>query len=108
VKIKQLQKWFRKNKDKCIAISPVVGGSPLSGPTAELMRAEDREPTALEVAQMYKNLCSSFIVDNKDKGKISEIEKQTGLTVESHDIIFKDKGVAKNLAKHILQRGDVV
>ncbi|MCG3221880.1 MAG: 2-phospho-L-lactate transferase [Candidatus Heimdallarchaeota archaeon] len=108
VEIDQIRSWFQKNKEKCIAISPVVGGSPLSGPTAELMKAEDRESTALGVAQMYKNLCSCFIVDNQDKGKISEIEQQTGLIVEAQDIIFKDINVAKNLAKYILQRGNVV
>lgn len=108
IEIDQIQRWLQKNKEKCIAISPIVGGSPLSGPTAELMKAENRDSTALEVAQMYKNLCSCFIVDNQDKGKISEIEQQTGLIVEAQDIIFKDINVAKNLANYILQRGNVV
>ncbi|MHA1953631.1 MAG: 2-phospho-L-lactate transferase [Candidatus Heimdallarchaeaceae archaeon] len=107
VEIDQIRRWFQNNKEKCIAISPVVGGSPLSGPTAELMKAENRESTALGVAQMYKTLCSCFIVDNQDKGRISEIEQQTGLIVEAQDIIFKDIDVAKNLAKYILQRGNV-
>jgi len=106
--IDQIQRWFQKNKDKCIAISPVVGGSPLSGPTAELMKVKNMESTALGVAQMYKDFCSCFIVDTQDKGRISEIEKQTGLTVEAHEIIFKDVDVAKNLANYILQRGNVV
>ncbi|MCG3226729.1 MAG: 2-phospho-L-lactate transferase [Candidatus Heimdallarchaeota archaeon] len=108
VEIDQIRRWFQKNKEKCIAISPVVGGSPLSGPTAELMKAEDRESTALGVAQMYKTLCSCFIIDNQDKGRTSEIEQQTGLMVEAQDIIFKDIDVAKNLANYILQRGNVV
>ncbi|NPD89913.1 MAG: 2-phospho-L-lactate transferase [Asgard group archaeon] len=108
IMIEEIQRWFQKNKEKCIAISPVVGRSPLSGPTAGLMKAENRESTALGVAQIYQDLCSCFIVDNQDKGRISEIEQKTGLIVEARDIIFKDINVAKNLANYILKRGNVL
>ena len=108
IQIKQLKRWFQKNKEKCIAISPVVGGSPISGPTAKLMKAENHESTALGVAQIYKNFCSLFIVDNQDREKKSEIEQQTGLIVEAQDIIFKDREVAKKLANYILHRGSIV
>jgi LPPG:FO 2-phospho-L-lactate transferase len=105
LKIKQIQKWFQKNKEKCIAISPIVGGSPLSGPTAELMKSENKESTAMEVAKMYKDYCSLLIIDNRDKYEIDEIEQLTGLEVEAKDIIFKDINIARNLASYILSRG---
>jgi LPPG:FO 2-phospho-L-lactate transferase len=106
IQIERIKKWLRKNKEKCIAISPIVGDSPISGPTAELMKAENRESTALGVAQIYKDLCSCFIIDEQDKEKMGDIKRRTGLTVEIQDIIFKDSNVAQKLAEYILKRGE--
>ena len=105
LKVNQIQEWFRKNKEKCVAISPIVGGSPISGPTAELMQAEKLETTALGVAQLYKDFCSHFIIDIKDKEKIEKIKQKTSLNVKAQNIIFKDVNIAKNLANYILERG---
>ncbi|MHA2357200.1 MAG: 2-phospho-L-lactate transferase [Candidatus Heimdallarchaeaceae archaeon] len=108
IKIKAIRNWLMKNKDKCIAISPVIGEKPVSGPTAELMKAEGRESTPLGVAEIYKDLCTLFIIDSQDKDKAKEIEKKTELNVEAKDILFHDVEIARKLAKYILNRGSGV
>jgi len=105
IKIETIRNWLKNNKDKCIAICPVIGEKPVSGPTAELMKAESKESTPLGVAQIYKDLCTLFIIDSQDQEKAKEIEKKTGLKVEAKNILFNDIEIARDLAKYILKRG---
>ncbi len=37
IKMDKIRKCLEKNKDKCIAISPIIGKTPVSGPTGKLM-----------------------------------------------------------------------
>lgn len=103
LKLDQIRKTLQKNKKRCLSISPVIGSSPISGPTQELMRAEGKDSTPLEVALMYKDICETFIIHETDKEMILEIEKQTGLKVIAENILFSDKKIAEHLAKKILK-----
>ncbi len=105
IKLMPIEKRLRKNKERIIAISPIIGKNPVSGPTAKLMKSEGYAISTLEIAKMYQDLCDVFIVHSTDKDLIKPIEKQTNLTVLSENILFKDNIIAKNLASMIINRG---
>jgi len=62
---------------KKIAISPIVKGSPFSGPAAKLMESLGLEVSAYQVAKIYEDIIDVFIIDeneNDDRFKELNIE----------------------------------
>lgn len=51
-----------------LAVSPIVGGRAVKGPTAKIMRELGVSPTAREVARHYGDLLDGFILDERDAG----------------------------------------
>ncbi len=58
-----------------VAISPIVGGTAIKGPTAKIMRELGVEPTAIAVASHYGELLDGFIVDESDRKMVSDSKK---------------------------------
>jgi len=53
-------------RSRTVAISPLIGGRAVKGPTVELMRAEGLRPDALGVAERYQDLATGFVLDTAD------------------------------------------
>ena len=102
--LEQIKNSLRKNRDKCIAISPIIGDRPISGPTSELMAALGKETTPLGVAKLYRDICDTFVVHETDEVTERKIEDEIGMKVLRHNIIFKDTKDAEKLAAFILNR----
>jgi LPPG:FO 2-phospho-L-lactate transferase len=49
-----------------VAVSPIVGGKAIKGPTAKIMRELEIEPKAVEVALYYGELINGFVYDIAD------------------------------------------
>lgn len=107
INLSPIRKALKKGKEKAIAISPIIGENPISGPTAKLMKAKGYDISPLEIAKMYEEICDIFIIHLTDKELKGVIEKETGLTVLIENILFADINVASNLAKKILNRGRI-
>ena len=104
INIKEIQRCLQRHKDKCIAISPIIGDKPLSGPTGELMSALGKETTPLGVARIYEDICDTFIVHETEEKMSRNIESELGMEVLRRNIIFRDTEDAEGLAKFILNR----
>jgi LPPG:FO 2-phospho-L-lactate transferase len=87
-------------RDRTVAITPIVAGSALKGPTVEMMRAVGQEASPVEVARMYRNVSAGFVLDNRDRGLASHVEK-LGLQALVMDTVMSDGGAA--LAARILE-----
>ena len=53
-------------RGRTVAISPLIQGRAVKGPTVELMRAEGIRPDALGVAQLYREVATGFVLDAAD------------------------------------------
>src|SRR5438128_4018912 len=53
-------------RSRTVAISPLIGGRAVKGPTVELMRAEGARPDALGVAELYRDLAAGLRLDTAD------------------------------------------
>ena len=87
-------------RDKTVAVTPIVGGHALKGPTVEMMRAMDLDPSPVEVARMYRDRCSRFVLDTVD----AELESQIaalGYRVLVCDTVMSDGGIG--LARRIVE-----
>ncbi|MHA1595977.1 MAG: 2-phospho-L-lactate transferase [Candidatus Baldrarchaeia archaeon] len=73
VSIKGIREALR-DKSPVIAISPIVGNKPVSGPAAQLMKAKGVEVSSLGVAELYSDFLDIFIIDKRDQNLKDEIE----------------------------------
>ena len=56
-----------------IAVSPIIGGQAVKGPTAKMMRELGLEASAAGVASRYGDLLDGYIVDHADADGIGKI-----------------------------------
>jgi LPPG:FO 2-phospho-L-lactate transferase len=56
-----------------VAVSPIVGGHAVKGPTAKMMRELGLEASAAGVAAHYGNLLDGYIIDHADADGISNV-----------------------------------
>jgi len=60
----------RLRDKKVVAISPIVGRTPVSGPAGKLMRAKGYEVSPKGVAEVYADFLDLLVVDHADRGVI--------------------------------------
>lgn len=58
-----------------VAVSPIIGGKPVSGPAGKFMNARGIEVSSRGVAALYHKFLDSFIIDVEDIESREEIEK---------------------------------
>ncbi len=58
-----------------VAVSPIIGGNPVSGPAAKFMNAMGYEVSCEGVATIYKEFMDKFIIDVEDTESEKKIEK---------------------------------
>ncbi len=74
-----------------VAVSPIIGGETVKGPAAKMYRELGMEPSALAVAQHYRDLLSGFVLDQVDKqleGGVMGLSIKTTVTntvMKSHE-----------------------
>lgn len=87
-------------RDRTVAITPIVGGASLKGPTVDMMRAVGPPPTPVEVARLYRNFAASFVLDTRDK-ELAAAVAELGFQTHALDTVMSDGGGA--LAARILE-----
>lgn len=60
-------------RERTIAVSPVVGGRSLKGPTVTMLEQLGEEPSALGVARRYAGVCSHCVLDREDAALHAEV-----------------------------------
>jgi len=53
-------------RSRTVAVSPLIGGRAVKGPTVELMRAQGVRPDALGVAELYREIAAGLVIDTAD------------------------------------------
>ena len=56
-----------------VAVSPIIGGEAVKGPTAKMMTELGIAPNAAAVAQHYDGLLTGFVLDTADEGSVTEL-----------------------------------
>jgi LPPG:FO 2-phospho-L-lactate transferase len=86
-------------RERAVAVTPLVDGVALKGPTVEMMRALGVAVSPVEVARRYSGWCSRFVVDETDRELAPDIER-LGLKVDALRTVMDDDG--RSLASAIL------
>ena len=85
-----------------IAISPIIGGNAIKGPTAKMMDELNITKTSQAIAEHYRYLIDTLIVDDSDASEINSVKK-LGIHCLATKTLMKTDADKENLAHFILQ-----
>jgi LPPG:FO 2-phospho-L-lactate transferase len=92
---------LKKTKSTVVAISPIVGGVSLKGPTDRMLADLGMEVSAKQVARLFADFLDIFILDRRDEAAADGIE-QLGVNVIIADTVMSDSEKKLALAKTTL------
>ena len=104
--IKGIRKELSKSKKKVVVVSPLIGGSAVSGPAAKYMEAAELEVSVYGLAKMYSEVASHIVIDTSDRTHIRKIEN-LDMKVYETKIKMNDKKDEDALAQFILKQTHV-
>jgi LPPG:FO 2-phospho-L-lactate transferase len=93
---------LNRTKATVAAISPVVGGTSLKGPTDRMLADLGMEVSATQVARLYSDIADVFVLDVRDKPARAEIEG-LGLKVCATNTVMSGLEEKMALAKTTLE-----
>ena len=100
--LKQIKEELIEQRDKIIAISPVIGNKAISGPARKYLSAKGIESSVLGIAKFYSQLISKIVIDNSDSNFSKEINK-IGVSSFETNILMNNSKEEKRLARFILK-----
>ena len=86
---------------KTFAVTPLVAGAALKGPTVEMLRGIGREPTPTAIARGYRPYASTFVLDHQDAAEAAAIHS-LGYRVALLDTVMKGPEGRRRLAEELL------
>lgn len=84
-----------------VGVSPIIAGETVKGPAAKIFREMGISPSALAVADHYRNLFSGFVIDERDGNQTASIES-LGIRCSQADILMRDAKDRQRLAGWVL------
>jgi LPPG:FO 2-phospho-L-lactate transferase len=82
-----------------VAVTPLVGGAAIKGPTAKIMAELGLTPSAITVAQHYRGLIDGFVLDERDAALAASIGEPVHIT----DTVMTSLAARERLAHEVLQ-----
>ncbi|MGF1599355.1 MAG: 2-phospho-L-lactate transferase [Acidimicrobiales bacterium] len=92
-----LREALAARRPDVVAVSPIVGGRALKGPADRLMTELGRQATVVGVAEWYRDVVGTLVIDDVDGGHRAAIEA-LGLDVVVMPTIMSDPDVTDRLA----------
>lgn len=86
---------------RVLAISPIVGGAPVSGPAGKLMAAKGLPVSALGVARLYRPWLDVLVLDRRDEGLAPDVAA-LGIAPLVTDTIMTDRQTEASLARAVV------
>jgi LPPG:FO 2-phospho-L-lactate transferase len=102
IALADLRKVLTQNRDKVIAISPLIGRKAVSGPAVKYLRALGLEASSFGVANYYADFVSKFIISKEDHRMKLQIEA-LGVQVYEAKITLKTKSDEVSLSRRLLR-----
>ncbi|MCY4142519.1 MAG: 2-phospho-L-lactate transferase [Gammaproteobacteria bacterium] len=90
-----------------VAVTPLVKGAALKGPTAKMMRELGLESNAVTVAEHYKEVVSGFVLDQQDEGLLESV-RSLGLEATALQTVMSTLDDRIALARQVLDFCDSI
>jgi len=82
-----------------IAVTPLIGGTAVKGPTVEMLRGLGMPATPAAVAALYRAFLDVFVLDIRDRASTDTV---TAVPVECADTLMTDSAGRRRLARAIV------
>ena len=100
--VKGVREKLKSSNARVIAVSPIVGGDAVKGPTANNLRDLGFSVSAYTIAKYYSDFIDGFMLDKGDENEISRIESQ-GIQVGLAETVMTDLQSKIKLAEDVLR-----
>lgn len=97
LRVAGLREMLAVARSRCVAVTPLIAGRAVKGPTVELMRAQGLEPSVLAVARLYSDVASGFVLDAAD-GAVAAAIASFGYRVAVLPTLLDDRRAAQAVA----------
>lgn len=85
-----VRELIRKFQGPKIAVSPLASGQAFMGPTTKIMGELSIAPTSLAIAELYKDICNIFVIDESDAEYVDSL-RSIGVTPYKRNIAMISK-----------------
>ncbi len=99
--IKAIKEALMDEREKTIAISPIIANAAISGPAIKYMQAIGIDPSAFGVAQLYSQITSNFVISKGDLDSARRIS-ELGTQVHEANILMNNIKDEQELATYLL------
>ncbi|MCL4448642.1 MAG: 2-phospho-L-lactate transferase [Actinobacteria bacterium] len=99
--VDKISETLMQQREKVVAISPIVNGMALKGPADRMMKELGHEPSALGVAKLYADWVKTMVVDTSDVGFAPLIES-LGMSCIVTQTVMSSLDLAVELGKALL------
>ena len=107
LQLKGIKKELSRKKRHVVAVSPLIGNESITGPAAKYMRAAGIESNAYGLAKMYSDVCSTMVIDNKDRALAKKMRVLEYRVLETK-IAMPTKQAEETLATFILKNARTI
>jgi LPPG:FO 2-phospho-L-lactate transferase len=90
-------------RKKIVAVSPIIGKGPVSGPAAKYLGALGLPATPAGVAKYYSDCVGALVIAESDRHMTTEINRLGMQTFET-DIMMKNRQAEIRLARYLVER----
>ena len=97
-----IREALRETKAAVSAVSPIVAGRALKGPTARMMEGLGMEASALSVAELYRDFADFFVLDQQDR-TLSDRVEALGMKPVTTNTVMASAVLKKELARTTLR-----
>jgi LPPG:FO 2-phospho-L-lactate transferase len=96
-----IREALRARRADVIAVSPIVGGKSLKGPSDKMLAQLGHDSSAAGVAKLYADFSATFVIDPADKARADTI-RALGMNVVVIPTVMQTRGDKRKLARALL------
>jgi len=99
--VEEIREALSRNRGRVVAVSPIVGNAPVSGPAGVLMRGLGYEVSPVGVARMYQGAVGTLVLNNLDE-RFGPAIDELGIKAVFMDTLMPDHAARVRLARELL------
>ena len=99
--IETISQSIAESKSPRVAVSPIINGQSVKGPTTKIMNELGLETNVLTIAQHYKDYIDGIVIDTSDQDYAGQIESM-GIQVKLSEIMMNNDDDKKRVAEDVI------
>jgi LPPG:FO 2-phospho-L-lactate transferase len=99
--VEEIRKALSRDSERVVAVSPIVGDAPISGPARVLMQGLGYDVSPLGVARIYQGVAGTLVINDTDK-KFGPSIDELGIKTIFMNTLMSDRAARIRLARELL------